>query len=117
MLGPSARRAQRRLNTALGLILSEPSPSPDLKHRPSYCSESVVEVLHGFGEYRAVLTHDGQSLFRVRIEHWDTSAWGDAGVAQWLDAGGTTTIVDTLERARLIAAERLRVFTSRADEP
>ena len=87
--------------------MTDTPPPPDYAHRPSYSDQRVVDVLYSAtGEQRAVLTQDGEGLFRVHIEWWDTSEWAYVRLAQWVEQG-RSSFADSIDRARLLGKDAL----------
>jgi hypothetical protein len=85
------------------------APPPDRTHTPQYVSQSVVEIIYAKDpKYRAVLTRDRKNLLRVRCQVWDTLDCEYTGHGFWREISKGATITDTVERARSLAAERLR---------
>jgi hypothetical protein len=88
--------------------MSREPPPPDSSHSPVFVSETVVEIIYSSnGTKRAVLTRDRENLFRVRLERWDTSDWEFVQSAYWGPVGGSSTITDTIESARVLGNESL----------
>ena len=88
--------------------MNSASPPPDKSHIPKYQDETFLEMLYSAaGDTRAVLTRDRERHVRVRFEYWLADNPTPAYPASWIPVSHTNTITDTLERARVLAAEGL----------
>lgn len=89
-----------------------PAPQPDLSTVPKFSSEVVMETVYEEGSgKRAFILKDEKGIFHTYIEWWDTSDW-DAGYGARWTGGYTGGLSDSLERAREIASEELRRFST-----
>ena len=69
--------------------------------------EKIVEVLiSAAGNRRVAITRDGAGIYRLRVETWAPD-WEHIGIATWFQSGHEGSFADSLERARLLAAESL----------
>jgi|KBSSwiStaDraftv2_1062776.scaffolds.fasta_scaffold53024_2 alkyl sulfatase BDS1-like metallo-beta-lactamase superfamily hydrolase len=91
-------------------------PPPDTSV-PQRRANAVVDIIYSPSKwYREVITLDASGLFRVSDERWDIRDWDVAGVAYWCPYDRFTTITDTLENARKLAAEALQLVEPAAPE-
>jgi hypothetical protein len=91
-----------------------PPPDPSQPVRVDAKDEKIVEVLtSASGDRRAGITRDASGIYRVRVETWAPD-WEHLGVATWLQSGHEGSFVDSLERARSLAAEALGAMGERA---
>jgi hypothetical protein len=86
-------------------------PPPDRNSVPRYGSEALKDVVYSReGERRAVITEDQRLCIRLRFEFWDISDWKEAGAAYWSQSGQLAHIIDSVERARKMAAQEFEVY-------
>jgi hypothetical protein len=86
-----------------------PPPPPDTSSEVNISGQTVVEVSYDESRcHRAIITRDAADIYRVRTEVWDTTYWEELQTAFWYPRQhGTFT--DTLDSARLLASEHLRI--------
>lgn len=58
--------------------------------------------------FRAVITRDDQSIFRVHRDYWCVSDYDYVGYAYWSQFDQMNTMTDSLESARELAKQALR---------
>jgi hypothetical protein len=70
--------------------------------------EEPVETVYSPSKaFRAAITVDSRGAYRIHLELWDTDGWPLGEAAHWCACNRGATFVDTLERARTLAQERL----------
>jgi hypothetical protein len=85
-----------------------PPPDPSQPMRVDARGEKLVDVLtSASGDRRVGITRDGAGLYRLRVETWAPD-WDAMGIATWFQASDDGAFTDSLEKARSLAAERLR---------
>jgi hypothetical protein len=86
-------------------------PPPDRSSVPGYGGEALKDVVYSRdGERRAVITEDQRLCIRLRFESWDLSDWKEAGAAYWSQSGQLAHIIDSVERARKMAAQEFEAY-------
>jgi hypothetical protein len=82
------------------------SPLPDTTAPFAQPGEEVAEVLYSrHKKYRAGITRRPDGRFHVHVQSWGFDDYVSNGF--WYPHGATTTITDTLGRARELAREAL----------
>ena len=96
----------------MNIVVTEhdmPPPKPDISHKPTIMNQEVMEIIYSPSNYvRGVITRDSRGIYRVRTEFWDTGDWDVARAAYWAQEH-LGTFVDTLENARELCREQIRV--------
>jgi hypothetical protein len=90
-----------------------PPPALEVPFTAYRASEELVEVVVSpAGTERAGITRDERGVYRVYTERW-AEDWDFTGCAEWTGSGGHDgSLTDTLDRARIVARERLRHTTT-----
>jgi hypothetical protein len=97
--------------------MSAPPPHPDTSHWPTIVGQEVVEILYSASKLvRGIITKDSRGIYRVRTEFWDTGDWEIARVAYWCEEH-VGTFTDTLENARQLCGEHMRLSRYAGIEP
>ena len=95
------------------------NPPPDVEQSLSFVPElSIVAVLYGDDNWaRAVITKDGNGLYRIHSERWDISDFAVVGEAFWSQCDTGISIFNDLDPARDAAISALKLITRTAVFP
>lgn len=84
-------------------------PLPNETEVPQFDGEAVIELIYSDKrERRVFILQDKNRIFRSYVQWWDTSDW-DAGYGAHWTGGYGSSLTDSLERARELANEQLRI--------
>jgi hypothetical protein len=97
-----------RVKRLFGLGAAARPPAPNTALRTDYGEQDTIEITYSpSGAHRAAITRDRTGVIRVHSESWDVSDFHVGGSAWWRH--DHTSITDTVDRARLIAQELLKL--------